>query len=131
MSKVRLITALFLLCSWHSSSYAMKCLPIYGNWCGPDHPHISQSPPPVDEFDAACMRHDICTSFPADDTVCDIRFVNELRGLSAKYGYLPRPLQWAEYAIRVKAGDAPWNGMPMPTPMDALGFMSSITAPCY
>ncbi len=29
-----------------------KCMPIYGNWCGPGHPS-SGYPPPVDAVDAA------------------------------------------------------------------------------
>jgi hypothetical protein len=43
---------------------------------------------------------------------------------------MPRPLQWAEYVIRLKAG-GPWGGMPMPTPWDAVGAFSSLTSPCW
>jgi hypothetical protein len=110
-------------------AHAMKCMPLYGNWCGPGHPAVG-APPPVDEFDAACMRHDICTS-GAPDGPCDWQFVNDLRGLAAKYQYLPRPLQWAEYAIRVKAGGSPFSGMPTPTPWDAMGAMGSLATPCW
>jgi len=106
-----------------------KCMPLYGNWCGPGHPS-GGFPPPIDAFDAACMRHDLCTAGPGPDTPCDLAFVSELHGLAQQLGYLPRPLQWAEYAIRVKSG-GPWGGMPMPTPWDAIGAMSSISAPCW
>jgi len=108
---------------------AFKCMPIYGNWCGINHPSHGW-PPPVDAFDAACMRHDLCTAHPGSDTACDIGFVNELHRIAAQLGYLPRPLQWAEYLIRLKAG-GPWGGMPMPTPGDAMGVMSSLAAPCW
>lgn len=33
----------------------------YGNWCGPDHPKdINHAQDPIDQLDAACMRHDYC-----------------------------------------------------------------------
>jgi hypothetical protein len=109
---------------------AFKCLPIYGNWCGPDHPQEGIYPPPIDPFDAACMRHDLCTGAMGTDTPCDLAFVAELRTVATRYGYMPRPLQWAEYVIRLKTG-GPWGGMPLPTPADALGIASSLTAPCW
>jgi hypothetical protein len=105
-----------------------KCMPLYGNWCGPGHPSEG-SPPPIDAFDAACMHHDLCTAGP-QDALCDQIFVGEVRTLAVQFGYLPRPLQWAEYAIRVKSGGS-WGDMPMPTPWDAMGAMSSLTAPCW
>lgn len=108
---------------------AFKCVPVYGNWCGIDHPRRGW-PPPVDAFDAACMRHDLCTAAPGANQACDIAFVGELRGLAAQLGYLPRPLQWAEYVIRLKAG-GPVGGMPMPAPGDLFGAMSSLAAPCW
>lgn len=108
---------------------AFKCLPIYGNWCGPGHP-ASLALPPVDGFDAACMRHDYCTAGPFPETACDRGFVGELRQLAAQTGYLPRPLQWAEYVIRLKSGGG-WSGMPMPMPGDVMGIASSVLAPCW
>jgi len=107
---------------------AFKCLPIYGNWCGPGHP-TTAALPPVDAFDAACMRHDLCTT-SAPGALCDRAFVGELHQLAAQTGYLPRPLQWAEYVIRLKAGGG-WGGMPMPTPWDGMGLLSSVLAPCW
>lgn len=109
---------------------AFKCMPIYGNWCGVGHPPSGSTPPPVDAFDSACMRHDLCTLAPGSETPCDLVFVAELRTLKSRLGYLPRPLQWAEYAIRIKAG-GPWGGMPVPAPGDALGAMWSLAAPCW
>ena len=64
------------------------------------------------------------------EALCDIAFVSELHGIANRAGYLPRPLQWAEYVIRVRAG-GPWSGMPLPSPGDALGLMSTIAAPCW
>ena len=127
---ILLVPALLVgLTSAPSAQAFFKCMPLYGNWCGPGHPSRG-FPPPVDAFDAACMRHDLCTSGPGPDGPCDAAFAGELRGLAQRLGYLPRSLQWAEYAIRVKSG-GPWGGMPTPTPWDALGAMSSIAAPCW
>lgn len=108
---------------------AFKCMPLYGNWCGIGHP-AAGFPPPVDAFDAACMRHDLCVAGPGPATGCDIAFVSELHNIAAQVGYVPRPLQWAEYVIRLKAG-GPWGGMPMPTPADAFGAPGSLFAPCW
>jgi hypothetical protein len=107
---------------------AFKCLPIYGNWCGPGHPSAAGLPP-MDAYDAACMRHDLCVA-SAPETLCDRSFVTELHQLAAQTGYLPRPLQWAEYVIRLKAGGG-WGGMPMPTPWDGMGLLSSALSPCW
>jgi hypothetical protein len=112
------------------AAQAFMCMPVYGNWCGPGHPRAGDNPPPVDEFDAACMRHDYCTASPVNSDVCDVNFVQELRFLAGKYQYLPKPLQWAEYLFRVKSGGNPMNGMPMPTPWDAFGAMTSVQ-PCW
>jgi hypothetical protein len=107
---------------------AFNCMPIYGNWCGINHPSRG-APPPVDAFDAACMRHDLCVATSPSDTPCDIAFVQELRSVAARVGGMPRPLQWAEYAIRLKAGGG-WDGMPTPTPWDVMGAFSSLASPC-
>lgn len=122
-----LFATLWLLAS--PQVQAFKCVPIYGNWCGPGHPAAGY-PPPVDAFDAACMRHDICTQGPEPDTLCDRRFVGELHWLAQQLGYLPRSLRWAEYLLRVKSGGH-WGDAPMPTPWDAFGLMSSLATPCW
>ena len=81
---VRALAALLLpaLLLPAGSANAFKCLPIYGNWCGPGHP-ASLALPPVDGFDAACMRHDYCTAGPFPETACDRVFVGELHQLAA------------------------------------------------
>lgn len=55
--------------------------PVYGNWCGPNHPvNMSSAGAPVDLLDAACMRHDYCTAAQGDyNCGCDISFLQELR----------------------------------------------------
>ena len=79
------------------------------------------------------MRHDLCTSGPVPGGACDYAFVGEVRTLAAQLGYMPRPLQWAEYAIRVKSGGS-WGDMPMPTPWDAMGDHvepGQLLVPCW
>ncbi|WPL15763.1 hypothetical protein Thiowin_00680 [Thiorhodovibrio winogradskyi] len=112
------------------SALAFKCMPIYGNWCGIDWPQAGHVPPPIDPFDAACMRHDLCTAGFGSDIACDRAFVGELHALALRHGGLPRPLQWAEFVIRLKAGGYP-SGMPMPSPWDVMGLASSLAAPCW
>jgi len=123
------VLAAALLPSGAAHCAPVGCLPLYGNWCGPGHP-TGPALPPVDVYDAACMRHDLCTAGPWGETACDRAFVDELHLLAAQTGYLPRPLQWAEYLIRVKSGGS-WGGMPMPLPGDAMGIMSSVMTPCW
>ena len=120
------VLAVVLLAAGQAHAFGCS-LPLYGNWCGPGHPsHVAL--PPVDAFDAACMRHDLCTA-GGPEAPCDRAFVDELHALAVQTGYLPRPLQWAEWAIRLKGG-GPWGGMPMPNPGDAMGVMSSIFSGC-
>jgi len=126
---VILIPAIISLLLPTSEAQAFKCLPLYGNWCGPGHPS-GLALPPVDGFDAACMRHDYCVDGPGPEALCDRALVDELNLLASQVGYLPRPLQWVEYVLRVKEGGG-WGGMPMPTPWDAAGVMSSLMAPCW
>ena len=35
-------------------------VPVYGNYCGPNHGDPSYEDAPIDEVDAVCMRHDMC-----------------------------------------------------------------------
>ncbi len=59
--------------------------PVYGNWCGPGHPPAGQHPEPVDEVDAACMRHDKCYAakgyFSCD---CDNQLMLDLMGIKER-----------------------------------------------
>jgi len=118
-----------LLAASATQAAAFKCMPLYGNWCGVGYP-VTGFPPPIDAFDAACMRHDFCIADSGSELPCDVAFVGELHSVAAQAGYLPRPLQWAEYVIRAKVG-GPAAGMPIPSPSDVLGFVSSIAAPCW
>jgi hypothetical protein len=107
----------------------LECMPIYGNWCGIGHPRPGTFPPPIDAFDNACKRHDLCIAGPGRERDCDLQFVAELHGLARRLGSLPRPLQWAEYVIRVKAGGS-LDNMPTPTPEDTVGLAASLLGPC-
>ena len=129
--RLALLLALLLMVPSGAQAF-FKCMPLYGNWCGIDYPPPGTTPPPVDEFDAACMKHDLCTGGRGfGNKLCDRGLVTELNRLRWKYGYLPRPLQWAEYFLRVKEGGAPWSGMPFPSPGDAMGFLDSLLANCW
>ena len=125
-----LALATLLLAGAAGDAAAFKCMPLYGNWCGINHPSYG-APPPVDAFDAACMRHDLCTASTPADRPCDIAFLNELYATAAQVGGMPRSLQWAEYVIRIKVSGPAAGIPPMPTPWDAMGMFSSVTARCW
>ncbi len=130
MNKRIVLMLLALALMLPGSAFAFKCIPLYGNWCGIDYPPAGRFPPPIDEFDAACMKHDFCTggSF-FGKKYCDKGFSRELRYLRWKYGYLPRPLRWAEYLLRIKTGGS-WKNMPMPKPGDPIGALRDVLADC-
>jgi hypothetical protein len=35
-------------------------MPLYGNWCGPNHPKSGTEPIAIDDIDQACKDHDKC-----------------------------------------------------------------------
>jgi len=74
----RLFVIVMLL--WPLGANAQS-IPVYGNWCGLNHPSTpALAGPPVNALDAACMRHDICTANRGRfDCGCDLAFMNELR----------------------------------------------------
>lgn len=63
-------------------------MPVHGNWCGANHPKRGTAPPPLDDLDTACMRHDLCYEQRGMGTCeCDQRLVEEvLRGRDIRTG---------------------------------------------
>ena len=99
-----------------------NCSPYYGNWCGKDYPQVrsgEHGPPAVDEWDAACRRHDRCYASGTDKDECDLDFVVELEVLSTeqlvpdrmrgahswfrKDGFVAGNLRWADMSWSRKA----------------------------
>jgi hypothetical protein len=70
---------------------ALAPITLHGNFCGPDHPHVSTGSSlsnvielmkikPRDDLDAACQRHDICYEvFGFFDRECDRSLVDNVR----------------------------------------------------
>lgn len=59
--------------------------PVYGHWCGPNHPLAGQSPAPYDQLDALCMAHDKCYERSGySDCSCDLQLVTTLRAAMRK-----------------------------------------------
>lgn len=129
---MRLIVALPLLVAalllGDARPATAKCFPMYGNWCGANYPPPGTNPPPADPFDDACRRHDYCYAMVGPSDACDVALVRDLNMLAARFGYLPRPLQWAESMLRMKSGGP--MGFPMPTPGDMFGVMDMMGADC-
>lgn len=70
---------------------------VYGNWCGPSHPvDTTKAPPPIDNLDASCMRHDLC--YETKGTLncdCDADLVGEIRADLDNKAYLRPQLKYA------------------------------------
>lgn len=134
MRRNRVIIFLLLmlvLLPFTRANAASGCMLLYGNWCGTGVPVPGTSPPPIDDYDAACMRHDQCVADRfMNKKACDIGFVNELNMLRSRYGSMPRSLEWAEYVLRLRSG-GDWRGMPIPEPHDPLGMLRSFTESCW
>lgn len=121
----------FVSLSAATQANASGCMRLYGNWCGTGVPVSGSSPPPVDDYDVACMHHDQCMADRfMNKKACDIGFVNELNHLRRHYGSMPRPLEWAEYVLRIRSG-GDWRGMPVPQPRDPFGMLRSFTESCW
>jgi|GEM_PF-3221356 hypothetical protein len=52
---------------------SMPTMPVYGNWCGPNHPKdIDNATAPIDLIDQACKNHDLCYQWQTYlDADCD------------------------------------------------------------
>lgn len=67
---------------------------VYGCWCGKGEPPEGENPNPIDMWDAACMRHDLCyRDWGMDNPQCDINFINELRYIRATHHFERVPSQ--------------------------------------
>ena len=74
----------------------VQCQPIYGNWCGKGYPAYKVTgykPDPVDVWDEACMKHDLCYDKDGEDgeEFCDKEFSEELEFLDRQG--IPAPHQ--------------------------------------
>lgn len=57
-------------------------IPVYGNYCGPNHGDGNYWVPPIDTIDLACMRHDMCydPNVGGDylSCACDAQLIDDL-----------------------------------------------------
>ncbi len=103
--------------------------PVYGNWCGPNHPvDMSRAGPPVDVLDAACMRHDYCVAAQGEyDCGCDISFLQELRGTRWQNPMIQRNARAIYDAIALVPCDAP-DGMTYKQTMFAVDLFYDVVS---
>ena len=67
-------------CAIFSNTKTAGKLPIYGNWCGPNHPKKGTNPQPIDKTDLACKVHDLCYSKKGYfHSQCDQQLVTNLK----------------------------------------------------
>lgn len=103
--------------------------PIYGNWCGPNHPvNMSRAGPPVDPLDAACMRHDYCVAAQGEyNCGCDISFLQELRGTRWQNPMIQRNARAIYDVIALVPCDAP-DGMTYKQTMFAIDLFYDVVS---
>ncbi len=70
----------------YGNTVEVSCQPVYGNWCGKGYPAYETTgfkPEPVDQWDAACKRHDLCYDKYGEKSKdhCDRNFSNELESI--------------------------------------------------
>ena len=93
-----------------------ECSPYYGNWCGKGYPQVESGedgPPAVDEWDAACRRHDRCYASGKNKDDCDLDFVAELEVLGTEQ-LVPDRMRGAHSWFRKDgfvAGNLRWSDM--------------------
>ncbi len=94
MKQIRVIAALIMISFLSGCAAFGFDSAVYGCWCGKGEPPKGENPNPVDVWDAACMRHDLCYSkLGVNNPQCDIAFVNELRYIHTTNPYLRVPAQ--------------------------------------
>jgi len=81
-----LILIFFLLltssCAIFSNKKTAGDFPIYGNWCGPNHPKKGTNPEPIDATDQACKNHDKCyDEYGYLNAYCDQNLVFSLQNI--------------------------------------------------
>lgn len=70
--------------------------PVYGCWCGKNQPAPNEDPRPVDVWDEACRRHDLCyRRYGSDNRDCDVEFVIRLEEIALHLGEIPGQMQVA------------------------------------
>lgn len=84
MKKFLLTLTLFLTsCTIFSNPETAGKFPVYGNYCGPDHPKEGATPTPIDMTDFSCKEHDACYEekgyFYAS---CDEELINNLKRIT-------------------------------------------------
>jgi hypothetical protein len=77
---VTLLTLFISSCAIFSNKETAGEFPIYGNWCGPDHPKAGTNPDPIDRTDLACKHHDLCYDQNGYlNASCDEQLIVELK----------------------------------------------------
>jgi hypothetical protein len=88
MNKKYLILTLYLFvnaCTIFTNKNTAGTFPIYGNYCGLDHPRAGSNPIPIDKTDLACKNHDKCyDQNEYFNKKCDENIVTELKSIKPK-----------------------------------------------
>ena len=72
-------------CTTFSDKETLGTFPIYGNYCGPDHPLVGTTPTPIDTVDLSCKYHDQCYSTNGYLSLsCDEKLLSDLQKIEPK-----------------------------------------------
>jgi hypothetical protein len=76
-----ILTLIFISsCAIFSNKDTAGEFPVYGNWCGPNHPQKGTNPQPIDRTDLACKNHDKCyEEYGYLNSYCDETIINQLK----------------------------------------------------
>jgi hypothetical protein len=67
-------------CAIFSNKDTAGEFPVYGNWCGANHPKEGTNPEPIDRTDLACQHHDKCYEENGYlSASCDENLITELK----------------------------------------------------
>jgi hypothetical protein len=83
--KISAVIILFLAtsCAVFSNKETAGQFPIYGNWCGPNHPKAGTNPAAIDKTDLACNHHDYCyAAMGYLNKNCDDQLIAELKSFT-------------------------------------------------
>lgn len=106
MSRMLLISTICIFLT-ACTSLGSGPAPVYGCWCGKNQPSSDENPTPVDFWDQACMRHDLCyRRYGRDNPGCDLSFLKEIEKLALWHGHVPGQMQVAHsyFLSRLQGG---------------------------
>ena len=78
--RILILPLLLSSCAIFTEKQTAGKFPVYGNWCGLDHPKKGTNPVAIDKTDLACQHHDKCYEVNGYlNKNCDENLIAELK----------------------------------------------------